>query len=533
MGPSDDDLRRWLTGVFGDTQVSDRVVDFHESFMPVYGRQYQELVENVSVALEEIPVHNPYFNDHGSRHTERILENLTLLLQEYDIELNPTEEYVTAAGAWLHDIGMSINRRVYSDEISIGDDTGTSWFREVGTTEGREQTIDDPELIRKWHHILSWNFVKNNHELLGFPSRRVNFCVAEICRAHRRRADTVSVNESETIDAASVRDEVRLRDAAALFQFADALDIGKERAPEISSYVQKLPEESQKHWDVCQLISSVDIDTDRNRLVVNASHSSEQHRRLLEEKAEHLYDEYDDVREILGAKPFELYINDVSVESNHRGASDLEIEISGREQYLETVNEVGETIRESQMTEFEDKTNKWQIEVLNESGDAVVARETTTTLLDETNSRTHFVRSFDNPMEWEWETDISVYDENETALRIDPVTDRPNNKRFAIRFPRSIDVGEEFTYTYEYNWDALFPQDEEIYIVTGNADRVEFEIDYPAGIEIGNVRCREENQNGRTVKEVDDGFKSGESHVSGMLEKESPLNEVHICWEVY
>ncbi|WP_251329228.1 HD domain-containing protein [Haloplanus pelagicus] len=532
MNQTEDDVRRWLSGVFGDTQIADRVVTFHESFMSVYGNRYRTLVEEIKEGLEEIPAHNRYFNDHGSRHTERIFGNITLLMIEYDIELNETEKFLLAAASWLHDIGMSINEKISTSQISIGEDTRTEWFHEIGTTEEEDRTIDDDDLIRKWHHILSWNFVRNNADRLGLDDYYLSKYIAELCRAHRRRADTTRVEESVVVDESSVRHEVALRDLAALLQFADALDIGKERAPEISSYLQSLPEESQKHWKVCQLITGIELDGVDRQLTIKAHHSSERERHLLEMKAEHLYDEYKDIEEIIAGEPFKFHLTDIVVESDHRTAVDHSIRISGREQHLERLSQESESIRERQISNFHDIRNKWSIQVRNRQGDATVSRETTMKLLEEDYDRTHFVRSFDNPMEWDWESDLRVYDASDRTLQVEELIDRPNNKRFKIKFPKTLEANEEYTYTYEYDWEKLFPQEEEVYIVTGNAGEVEFEIRYPEPLEIENVRCREERQNGGLVREIAGEFKSEGMVVSGMVEKKDPMHQVHICWEV-
>lgn len=526
-----EELREWLAGVFGTSDISDRLVEFHESFIPDYWPSYREMVDEMSVALEEIPVHNPYFNDHGSRHSKRVLEMVTLLEEVAEMELNPAEKYLLAATAWLHDIGMSINKKIYIEEVSIGSDTDTEWFKEIGTTDEQDESIDSGELIRKWHHILSWNFIRRNYERLGFPDFHVANCVAEICRVHRRAEDTKSVSETETVNVGSSRHRVNLRHIAALFQFADGLDTNKDRAPDISSYVQQLPAESQEHWDVCQLIVNLDVDTDRNRIVVKAIHNTEDERRLLEKKAEHLYEEYEDVHDILASKPYEIYVTDVEVESEHMRAMDVTAEISGREQYMESLSEESQIIREDQATEFRDENNHWTIRIHNADGDATVARETTMHRAGDAESRTHFVRSFDTPMEWDWEEHIRAYD-SERDLRVEKITDRPNNKRFDVHFPTGTDLSETYTYVYEYDWDGLFPQDEEVYVVTGNAEQVEFELHYPEEMEIVDLYCEEFEQGRNRLKQVAQGFIKDSNFIKGTVEKESRMSQVYIRWEV-
>jgi hypothetical protein len=179
-----------ITPHFGVENVSERVAEFHADFAEQYGSNYHTLVKEIKPALEEVPTHNPFFDDHGPRHSYRIINNICILVSESGHDLTPFEKYVLASCAWLHDIGMCINQKIDSDDIlSDALNDFPEWFADVGTTSDDDTRIDDGDLIRKWHHILSWHFIRQHEDVLGFPNFGVANTVASICKVHREGVD--------------------------------------------------------------------------------------------------------------------------------------------------------------------------------------------------------------------------------------------------------------------------------------------------------------------------------------------------------
>jgi len=529
---TDERLRSWLPAHFGTPDISERLLEYHQDFMPDYGSYYKELVGEIYPALEEIPVHNPYFTDHGSRHTARVIDNIALLCDRTDLGLNPAEKYLLAASAWLHDVGMSVNRKIHLEDIDITDDQNIKWFNEIGTHADQEETIDEQETIRKWHHVLSWHFTRKNHDRLGFPGFLVANCVAEICRFHRRGTDITDLDQEENLDIGPHKPTIHLRSIAAIFQFADALDTNKNRAPGISSYVQALPEESQKHWQACQLINGYEYDNSNNTLVFKASHTTPPEEELLRDKMAHLYEEYEDIWKTIISEPHKLVLNDIRCKSYNENALGSAIEISGLDEYYKRQwKENKETVRKGS-EKFEQEANKWNIDIHNTSGDATVERTLTLSFLDdEVTSRNHFVRSFDTSMTWDWSEDIRATDTKGRELRVEKVDARPNNKEFTVHFPRDVDRSSQYTYTYSYYWEGLFPMEEERYTITGNSEETEFYISPPEGWNITEVSCEEIAESGVRVLDADTDIERKNDKYHGVIQKQNKFNNVRIIWD--
>jgi hypothetical protein len=478
-----DSFIQQLSSHFGQDELEDSVVNFHKEFASSYGDHYLQLVKKVEPALEEVPVHNPFFNDHGRRHSYRIILNLSILTDNSDHQLSPTERYVLASCAWLHDIGMSINEKIdLNNVLSETLEDIPDWFSEIGTTEDEVETIDDAELIRKWHHILSWNFVRENRERLGFPNFKIADTVADVCRVHREGIAIDDLDNRNTIRINSTRGDVNTRAIAALFQFADALDVTRERAPKISSDVLHLPSESEPHWRTNQLINDFDYDLENRVITLEASHTEEKDKDLLKDIVAELYSEYRDVEADLVSEPYPFSLADIQCETTHResiGSGGTTV-LSGKDEYINNIKIEGREKKREQSSDFIELRNEWCFEICNEAGDARISRRMEIELCDDNfTERTHFVRSFDSTYERDWASEITAYEEDGKPLSVEVEIDRPNHKRFDVMFPEQLRTGDVFCYGYEYEWDEFFPKNNEEFVITGNDPEPAFELVLP------------------------------------------------------
>ena len=110
--------------------------------------------DNVAVLnkmLESFLSWFPDFTDQSALHSMDVLEYCNLLLGE-QVELLSAEEcYVLIMACYLHDVGLTINRKDY--EI---------FLKELGLESYRMEhpEMEDADIIREFHHEFSGAFIR-------------------------------------------------------------------------------------------------------------------------------------------------------------------------------------------------------------------------------------------------------------------------------------------------------------------------------------------------------------------------------------
>ena len=190
-------------------------------------------------------VHSPvlfkYYTDHGSGHSEAVIENLNKLTK--GVNLSEYEDFLLKCSAWLHDIGML----------------------------GREgEDIYNPEVcnrIRDEHHKRSAEYIRERWRKIGLSDEKEATIIQWICYAHSSKVDINKVPEETHIAG----ENVRTRFLAALLRLADALDCGKDRLPpEDYRRLPQIPQESLKEYWKHEIVEKVEINRtgDRTRIYV-------------------------------------------------------------------------------------------------------------------------------------------------------------------------------------------------------------------------------------------------------------------------
>ncbi len=175
-------------------------------------------MDAIKLAVEKVwkDNHQPWFTDHGPRHSDRTSAYALKLADLGDINprlwLTPLEAYVLWAAAWLHDVGM----------------------QDMLAARGAVGQIDQKGFaaVRHQHPHQSSYRILNDTGGLGLPEEDLALvqAVASVARAHGTGfyADTIA---SRLNVETTVRNEpVRARLLAALLLFADELDLHYERA---------------------------------------------------------------------------------------------------------------------------------------------------------------------------------------------------------------------------------------------------------------------------------------------------------------
>lgn len=297
------------------------------------------------------------------------------------------------------------------------------------------------------------------------------------------------------------------RTLAGLFQLADALDTDLRRANELmTDYVQTLPSESKRHWEVCRLVSSFYPKYDENKIVLRATYKDDLERELLEWKVDHLIDEYENIRSILNSEPYKLDISDIVCEAKHEYHHGEKILISGMDRLIIAGKERSLDQAKHELAFLSDSKVTITFDV-NESGDihAIVRTETRLTHYPPALSRLHWVQSYDTPCEWDWSKTPVAYDKKQN-LEVRSVEDRNTFKSFRIFLPTNIRTNEPYSYSYEWSWPRFFPSSEEYYFSQDIVPEVVFIVRLPESWELEKMFCRETEarERGQVIKKDPD-----------------------------
>lgn len=204
---------------------------FSEKLSEDHRQMYSNMVRVLnSYVIDFVPMNIRYFTRHGRIHSKKIIQILDNLLYDDALKnLTSTELLILLCSAWLHDIGLLVNR----------DENG--------------RKLEDKE-IRERHHELSKHYIlrKEVYSQIGFDNELFIAAVAEVCYRHSRKAGKIDNVSEKTIVFGEF---VHLKFLAGLFRLADALDIGSERAPIILIHdLAVLPERSDIHWKMSRLM---------------------------------------------------------------------------------------------------------------------------------------------------------------------------------------------------------------------------------------------------------------------------------------
>lgn len=480
---SRENLRSQLQVLYGQRNVSDEVLGVVAKLKSSQLSRYLRLADLLRESLNQFPMFNLFFNDHGSRHSYRVTQNLcSLLAQAKPEQVTAGEAFVLLCACFCHDIGMAINRKI---EAKPGDElTAEPWFNDIGVLKTSAKplsknalTIRDDKLIRKWHHVLSQNFVVKQRKHLDLTAAEARL-VAIVCRYHRREENLEMLAEHDNLRGDNENFVIRTRNIAALFRLADALDVTRDRAPEFSTdYVLALPDESKKHWEVCQLVDTWVL---REReILLSATYEQQSDIQLLTWKVDDLFGEYETVRNVLHSGPHRVPIDDIVCEARsiygrtaHR--------ISGYENMMRIAKQVAQERLQAQAATLRQLADTWVIEI-SERGDAKFARSITIRLPHQVVSplyREHHISCYDTPMQWDWNKHVGAFDKVR-RLKVDPVYDRPTHKVFRVFLPDDIKVNTDYTYCYQLSWDRFFPRSSDSFTIFNQAENLCIEFRVP------------------------------------------------------
>ncbi len=189
---------------------------------------------------------HPYHTSHGPDHSLALLDIECRAIKPIwdNVILNDSELYILICATLLHDIGM------------------------VGEANPSE---DIRENIRRTHHLLSANYIRNNWQILSLDSPHVD-AISEVSASHRK----INIEKDITDYPIGIKNTrpPRIKLCAALLRFADELHITYDRVPyDIDTL--KLPPESIQHFIAHAKTEGRVFDVENGKIIFSAKISDE------------------------------------------------------------------------------------------------------------------------------------------------------------------------------------------------------------------------------------------------------------------
>ena len=286
-----------------------------------YSAKLNECREIIGAWLSYVPATFAHYTSHQLAHSDQIVSQLSkLLFHDGDperpvAELSPTEAYILAAAAYLHDVGM-----VVSDEEKasvLASDGWKEWTTDGSGAERWRAIIEfrngnDPqdesvrhfladsqarfllaEFFRRSHHRRSSRVLQEHQATFGrfaFDDSVLLRTVADVCKGHCLGHEELQ-DKDRYPERRDVRgDTVNVRFLAILLRLGDLLDMSVDRAcPMLLSAASPLPADSLAHWTKYQRISHRLTAPDRVEIVAEC-HEQDEHR-FLQDWCQWLVDE--------------------------------------------------------------------------------------------------------------------------------------------------------------------------------------------------------------------------------------------------
>lgn len=170
------------------------------------------------------------YTDHGYEHSQRIINKIAEILNQFPQALNEEEIFLLLAGVYLHDIGMQCDIKKHPDIKELAVKKYYAQFDEDyahGTA--NSFTLQEQYEIRRNHHLLTGAWIEYSYANETILS---NF-IKHIDSTYLEDLITICIYHSKlSISDCPVKSrfkEIRLRLVAAILRFGDELDIDKHR----------------------------------------------------------------------------------------------------------------------------------------------------------------------------------------------------------------------------------------------------------------------------------------------------------------
>ncbi len=215
-------------------------------------RRAAESVFVLQTMLSKYLTRFPEFTDHSFLHSMNVLDYCNRLIGDDQIrKLYPEECYVLIMACYLHDIGMGISDREFTEfskELDFGD-----YF-------DNHNKENDAAIVRDFHNEYSGLFIRKYSKLFDIPSAEMTRAIIQVSRGHRK---TDLLDRSEFGDIQAGDAIIRTAYLSAVMRLADEIDVASDRNP-ILLFGDKTPTEevSIVEFGLHESILHVDVGED-------------------------------------------------------------------------------------------------------------------------------------------------------------------------------------------------------------------------------------------------------------------------------
>lgn len=207
----------------------------------LFKRCINTIIESVKIKIWNNVTLIPHYTKHGIDHSERIVQYLGKLLEDFPTLLNQQERFVLLAAIFLHDIGNQLPKY-------------------AGIPIKSAYSLEELEKIRKNHHLSSYKAVKDSVKDSAEFRLGLDICkeyiefIALLCKYHRK------LDLKYLKDTSVAGDPLRLHLLGALLKLGDELDADYRRVDMNVLNVIDIPIDSKFYWWSHHYVQSISID---------------------------------------------------------------------------------------------------------------------------------------------------------------------------------------------------------------------------------------------------------------------------------
>ncbi len=295
---------------------------------PQYYGKLLELRTAVKGWLTYIPQTFGHYTRHTIEHSDEIVAQVSKLLfkptgKTSVVKLTPTEAYILAASAYLHDAGMV----VADDEKAkiLQSDDWKSWTTKGGGSErwakveafrdGEEPPDKNTryfladvqvrhliaEFVRPDHHLRAAEVIAQHEVDLGlfaFGDPMLREAIADTCVGHGLRTHELEDGDRYPDVCQIQGEDVNLRFVAIMLRLGDLLDMTYDRAcPWLMNAACPMPPTSYAHWTQYQRITR--RLTSPDRISITAKCKTQEEHRVLQDWCQWIVDEVSHARTLM------------------------------------------------------------------------------------------------------------------------------------------------------------------------------------------------------------------------------------------
>lgn len=216
---------------------------------PELSVRYRQCMSVFDLLLEKFHMVYPTFTDHSLLHCMNVLNYSNMIMEQNIEKLNADELYVYMVVVALHDVGMSIERRKFTDYI-----------KKAGVEEYVTSHPDEPitSVSRRFHNDFSAVFIRENAELFDIPSALYAEAIARVARGHRK-TDLADRTYYPVDFSVGTENRINLAFLGACIRIADEMDMANDRNSKLlyNIYNEEYTEKDILEFGKCESIKKV------------------------------------------------------------------------------------------------------------------------------------------------------------------------------------------------------------------------------------------------------------------------------------